>query len=68
MIHFVNLTFTMLNPDLFCFENIVDPNQLASLKPADQDPHCFPLCLSIHANNWTNFGGVQNKTIQHVQG
>ena len=27
------------------FENSVDPDQLASLKPADQDPHCFLLCL-----------------------
>ena len=23
------------------FENSVDPDQLASKKPADQDPHCF---------------------------
>ena len=23
-------------------ENSVDPDQLASKKPADQDPHCFP--------------------------
>ena len=31
--------------DLSGFENSVDPDQLASEKPADQDPHCFPLCL-----------------------
>ena len=27
-----------------CFANRVDPNQLVSQKPADQDPHCFLLC------------------------
>ena len=27
------------------FENSVDPDQLASEKPADQDPHCFPLYM-----------------------
>ena len=32
----------MLNPD---FENSVDPDQLASEKLADQDPHFFLLCL-----------------------
>ena len=39
----------MLIPDISCFENSVDPNQLVSQKPADQGPHCFPLCLKIHA-------------------
>ena len=34
-----------LNMDTPCFENSVDPNQLASKKPADQDPHCFQICL-----------------------
>ena len=29
--------------DIFCFPNNVDPDQLASQKPADQDPQCFPL-------------------------
>ena len=29
----------MLNTDLSCFENSVDLDQLASEKPADQDPH-----------------------------
>ena len=24
-----------------CFENSVDPDQLASQKPADLDPHCL---------------------------
>ena len=33
--------FTMLNLDMSCFENIVDPDQLASEKPADQGPYCF---------------------------
>ena len=31
----------MSNPDIPGFENSVDPDQLASKKPADQDPHCF---------------------------
>ena len=30
---------------LSCFESSVDLDQLVSQKPADQDPHCFPLCL-----------------------
>ena len=34
-------------PEYIAFENSVDPDQLASEKPADQDPHCFPLCLLI---------------------
>ena len=33
----------MLNPYIFCFENSVDSDQLAS-KPADQDLHCFLFC------------------------
>ena len=37
------LTLTMLSPDISCFENSVDPDQLASEKPADQDQHCFKL-------------------------
>ena len=36
---------------LFWFDNSVDPDQLASQKPADHDPHCFPLCLLMHPNN-----------------
>ena len=31
----------MQNLDISCFENSVDSDQLASKKPADQDPHCF---------------------------
>ena len=31
----------MLNPEISVFENNVDPDQLASEKPADQDPHCI---------------------------
>ena len=33
------------NLDISCFRNIVDPDQLASEKPADQGPHCFPTLL-----------------------
>ena len=39
----INVTLTELNPDTFCIENSVYPDQLASGKPADQDVHCFPL-------------------------
>ena len=52
----------MLNWNISHFEKHVDPDQLASKKPADQDPHCFPLYSSIHARtsgilkvNWMKF-------------
>ena len=48
-----NLNLAMLKPDISCFKNCVDPDQLASQKPADQDPHCFLICLLIHAYGWT---------------
>ena len=35
----------MLKMDIGCFENSVDPDQLASEKLADQDSYCFALCL-----------------------
>ena len=35
----------MLNQDVTFFEHSVDPDQMASEKLADQDPHCFPFCL-----------------------
>ena len=41
----LNLTLVMLDPDTSCSENTLDPDQLASQKLADQDPHVFPLCL-----------------------
>ena len=37
-----------LIPDIYGFENSVDPDQLASMKPADQDPHCLPVCLILY--------------------
>ena len=40
----------MLNPDVSCFENSADQDQLASKNPAAQDTHCFLLCLKIYAN------------------
>ena len=55
-VHTVNsfLTLTKLNFDLYLYihflENRVDPDQLASKKPADQDPPCFPICLIKHVN------------------
>ena len=42
----------MGNCDASRFENSVDPDQLGSEKPADQDPHWFQLCLEIHGDNW----------------
>ena len=41
----INLTLITLNLDISCFDNNVDPDQLASEKPADQDLHCFPPCF-----------------------
>ena len=62
----------MVNSDISCFENSVDPDQLASRKPADQDLYCFQLYLSKHANNWytvnnldKNWGRVTFIKIQH---
>ena len=37
------ITLSMLNTDISHFENSVDPDQLASQKPADLEPHCFSL-------------------------
>ena len=43
----------MLNPDIWKKkQDSVDPDQLASKKPGDQDPHWSPLILYAHANNW----------------
>ena len=49
-----------LNPkhaeaDISCYEDSLDPNQLASEKLADQDTHCFPIackyiCYIINRN------------------
>ena len=33
------LKLTLLNLDISCFANSVDPDQLASEKPADHDTH-----------------------------
>ena len=43
------------------FENSVDPDQLASVKPADQDPRRFSLCLKTHANS-NNLANSLGKT------
>ena len=43
------LTHTILIPNISHFVNSVDPEQLASEKPADQDLHCFhSACKYIH--------------------
>ena len=33
-----------MNQDIFYYANKVDPDQLVSQKPTDQDLHPFPLC------------------------
>ena len=43
---------TMLKADISRFENSIDPDQLASQKPADQDPHCFLLFIVNTCFNW----------------
>ena len=40
--HAINLYHAKL--DISFFENSVDPDQLASEKPVDQDLNCFSLC------------------------
>ena len=49
--------------DIYCFENRVDSDQLASKKPAnqDQEPHCFTFSFVLPANNW-NLASLQNQT------
>ena len=42
------LTITMLMLDIFSFENSVDPDQLASEKPAVQDPQFLTLVNTWH--------------------
>ena len=36
-----------MKQDVNSIENSVDPDQLASKKPADQDPHCFPYNIAL---------------------
>ena len=40
----------MLIPDISCFENSVDLDQLALEKPADQYTYCYLFCIQVHAN------------------
>ena len=48
------LSLNILNPNISYSENSVDPDQLASKKPADLEPHFFPLCLLMHAYDWNS--------------
>ena len=41
------IILTTLNPEISCFENSIDPDQLAPKRPADLDQHCFLLFLYI---------------------
>ena len=43
--------FITLGLDLSFFESTVEQDQ-----PSDQDLHCFPLLLKIHAYNWNIAG------------
>ena len=47
-------------------ENSADPDQLASIKPADQDPHCFQTgCIRDHRGSSRISGeGVQKKGVR----
>ena len=49
--HEFNLTLNLFNLDLSRFENIMDSDQLAFQKPADQDPNCFAFCLELSFRN-----------------
>ena len=42
----------MLSPKISCFETSVDPDQLASEKPADLNQHCFTLSTKYMLINW----------------
>ena len=42
---FKKVESVLVSLDMPSFENSVDSDQLASMKPADQDLHCFPCCL-----------------------
>ena len=42
----LQLPLTVLYPDIPCFKNNVDPNQLTSEKPDDQDAHFFH-CINL---------------------
>ena len=50
--HFLHLFHYYQLFHVSSFENSLDPDQLASEKPADQDSNCFH-CIQKHANNWT---------------
>ena len=45
-----DLTLAMLSLDISSLGKSVDPDKQASQKPADQDLHCFQLCLHLHNN------------------
>ena len=47
-----HLTLTVPSTDIICLENSLDPDQLASQKPADQDPGFFQPCLRKHTGVW----------------
>ena len=44
---------TLLNQGISNFKNSVDPDQLASEKPANRDLHCIPCSNRIHCNKHT---------------
>ena len=56
------LTLNLLSPDVCCFENIVNSDQLASQKPAVQDSQYIQNTVfhsaCIHSNNlnWIKIG------------
>ena len=48
---FSHLTLVLLNLDIPCLRNSVDPDQLASKKPTDLDLHCLQLSMWSYINN-----------------
>ena len=55
--HFVR-EHLMPTIEISCFENSADPDQLASKKPTDQEPHCFPLYPCIYLGRTSGLPGA----------
>ena len=71
-----HLTLSMPSINIICLENSIDPDQLASQKPADLGLRCFQLCLKIHTSVWNPEShldeilgrSVVDKNFQHGKG
>ena len=47
----ITLTLVPVNPDMPYLANSVDTDQLVSVRPTNQDLHCFLLSMSACINN-----------------